>query len=169
MAGAVRRIKCTCSLSAASCLAIRRIFLLAGICSLAAVITRKFRLCLSILLAIAIYWTVSDALLWSYPTIRTAARWLLWSRDYKSSVLAQPDPVNGELKHIEWDGWGFPGAGDTAVDLVFDPSDSLASAAQNHRSGKFSGIPCEVPSVRRLESHWYTVLFYTDQFWERCN
>ena len=29
-----------------------------------------------------------------------------WSHRYKVEVLAQPAPANGELKHIEWDGWG---------------------------------------------------------------
>jgi hypothetical protein len=52
--------------------------------------------------------------------------------------------------------------------LVFDPGDSLSAAAASHQPGKFNGIPCEVYRVRRLESHWYTVLFYTDEDW-RCN
>lgn len=105
---------------------------------------------------------------WLSEYVRTTARWLLWSGDYKSTVLVQPAAMNGELKHIEWDGWGFPGAGDTTVYLVFDPRDALASAARDHQPGRFIGIPCEVPDVRRLESHWYTVLFYTDQSWEQC-
>jgi len=55
------------------------------------------------------------------------------------------------------------------VFLVFDPTDSLSAAAKSHSPGKFKGIPCEVPLVRRLESHWYTVRFYTDEYWGRRN
>ncbi|MGC2528472.1 MAG: hypothetical protein WA639_12040, partial [Candidatus Acidiferrum sp.] len=95
----------------------------------------------------------------------SAVRWLFFSHGYKSEVLAQ-SPKNGELKHIEWDGWGWAGQ-DTTVYLVFDPTDSLSAAAKGNHPGKFDGIPCEVPVVHRLESYWYTVQFYTDEFWGR--
>jgi hypothetical protein len=98
--------------------------------------------------------------------IRTNTRWFLWSKRYRAQVLAT-DAVNGELKHIEWDGWGFAGE-DTTVYLVFDTSDSLLTGAENRSPGKFAGIPCKVPSVHRLEAHWYTVLFYTDTNWQHC-
>jgi hypothetical protein len=100
--------------------------------------------------------------------LRTTGRWLIQSGRYKAEVLAQPNPVNGELKHAAWDGWGFAGM-DTVVYLVFDPNDSLAAAAKSHSSGKYSGIPCEVHIVRRLERQWYTVLFYTDTDWDHCS
>jgi hypothetical protein len=48
-----------------------------------------------------------------------AAKWFARSHDYKSEVLAQPSSI-GELRHIEWDGWGWAGQ-DTTVYLVFDP------------------------------------------------
>jgi hypothetical protein len=105
----------------------------------------------------------------NYLPVRTVARWLVRSHHYKAEVMVQPNSVNGELKHIEWDGWGFPGAGDTTVYLVFDPTDSLVAAAKTRQTGKFSGIPCEVFSVRRLERGWYTVQFYTDEWWGRRN
>lgn len=111
---------------------------------------------------------VAAALVWNYSAVRTAARWLVWSRSYKSKVLSQPAPPNGELKHTEWDGWGWAGQ-DTTVFLVFDPTDSLSAAATSHQAGKFSGIPCKVFLVRRLESHWYTAQFYTNQYWGRCD
>ncbi len=98
--------------------------------------------------------------------IRTNARWFLWSKRYKAQVFAT-DAANGELKHMEWDGWGFAGS-DTTVYLIFDPSNSLLTEAGSHSSGKFAGIPCEVPLVHRLEDHWYTVLFYTDTDWNHC-
>jgi hypothetical protein len=100
--------------------------------------------------------------------VRSPIKWFLWSRQYKKRVLAQPASPSGDFKHVEWDGWGWGGI-DTSVYLVFDPTDSLAGAARNDQSGKFNSIPCEVPWVRRMESHWYTVMFYTDQDWGDCN
>jgi hypothetical protein len=62
------------------------------------------------------------------------------------------------LKHTEWDGWGWGGQ-DFSVFLVFDPTDSLSGPAENHQSGKLNGIPFEVSDVRRLDSHWYLIIF----------
>ena len=97
-----------------------------------------------------------------------AIRWMLRSQSYKNQVLALPKPADGYLKHVEWDGWGFAGAGDTVVYLVFDPNNSLAPVIHEKVSAKVSGIPCAVPKINRLESQWYTVLFYTDTDWEHC-
>jgi hypothetical protein len=99
--------------------------------------------------------------------LHETARWLASSHEYKSEVLAQPASANGELKHIEWDASGFAGIANNTVYLVFDPADTLSTAAKNHQPGKFNGIPCEVRLIRRLESHWYAVLFYTDEFWRQ--
>jgi hypothetical protein len=121
---------------------------------------------LSVFLAFPVYWAVSWILFLNSESVRFPARWLLGSREYKAQVLAQPDAASGELRHIEWDGWGFAGS-DTAVYLVYDPNDSLVPAA-NHAPGRFIGIPCEVPAVRRLESHWYSVVFYTGTSWDHC-
>jgi hypothetical protein len=121
------------------------------------------------LLALVIFLAVSAALVKNYSAIRDECRWVVWSHEYKAKVLGQRDSATGELKHIEWDGWGFPGAGDTTVYLVFDPTNALSAAARSHRPGKFAGLPCEVPLVRRLESHWYAVRFYTDEWWGRRN
>jgi hypothetical protein len=93
----------------------------------------------------------------------------LWSRQFKAEVLALPAPVNGELRHVEWEATGFAGVANVTVYLVFDPTDSLAAAAKRHSPGKFAGIPCEVFRVLRLESHWYSVLFYTDEAWGQRN
>lgn len=107
-------------------------------------------------------------LIWKYSEIKTDTRWLLSSSRYKSEVLAQPTPENGEFKHLEWDAWGWATI-DTTVYLVFDPTNSLSQAASTHQSGKLAGIPCEVPKVSRLESQWYVITFYTNQEWGRCN
>jgi hypothetical protein len=131
-----------------------------------AAIGRKPNFCLAILSMLAVFWIFSFALFINHYTIRNNMRWLLGSRRYKTEVLTQSAPPNGELKHVEWDGWGFPGAGNTYVYLVFDPSDSLAAAAKKHEPGKFDGIPCKVLRVSRLEDRWYAVLFYTGQAWD---
>jgi hypothetical protein len=99
--------------------------------------------------------------------LHSTGRWLVQSKEYKAEVLAQPRSDNGEFKHLEWDCWGFAGF-ETEEYLVFDPDNSLAIAARSHSPGKYSGIPCEVPEVRRLESQWYTVIFYTNTGWNYC-
>jgi hypothetical protein len=81
--------------------------------------------------------------------------------------LAQAAAAKGDLKHIEWDGWGMFSM-DTTMFLVFDPADSLAAAASSGQPGKFTGIPRKVSQVRRLESHWYTVIAYTGASWGQC-
>lgn len=99
---------------------------------------------------------------------RWQARWFFHSAKYKAEVLAQAPEKNGALRHSEWDGWGWAGQ-DTTVYLVFDPDNSLAQAARVDRPGRYPGIPCEVPSVRRLASGWYTVRFYTNSDWNHCS
>jgi hypothetical protein len=100
--------------------------------------------------------------------ISNTARWGVESRQYKAQVLAQPESTTGLLRHIEWDGWGWAGQ-DTTVYLVFDPTDALSNAASSNRPGKYKGLPCEVFLVRRLENQWYTVQFYTNEWWGRRN
>ena len=119
-------------------------------------------------LVLSAFVLIASVLAWNCPEVRTEARWLFSSSRYKSEVSAQPASASGEFKHIEWDGWGWAGQ-DTTAYLVFDPADSLSLAASSHLSGKFAGIPCGVPNVRRLESQWYVVTFYTNQDWGRCN
>jgi hypothetical protein len=102
------------------------------------------------------------------PIPMQSARWLLKSRSYKRKVLLEPTGLDGKLKHIEWDGWGW-GGNDTTVYLVFDPDNALASAAASGLSGKYPGIPCEIYRVRRFEDHWYTVQFYTGSDWNNCS
>lgn len=134
-----------------------------NICVLiAAALSRDIRLAL----AVATFYAISAvAFIYSFQ-IRTFARWTLLSGHYRHEVLAEPAPANGDLKHIEWDGWGFAGM-DSTVFLVFDPTNSLAEAAQNEQYGKFKGIPCEVNWVRRMDSHWYLV--FSDVYsWESC-
>jgi hypothetical protein len=136
--------------------------------ALVVLLRKKRLLSLSVMSMFAVYCAVSWASVKNFNEIRVTARWLISSRTYKAQLLAQPDSANGDLRHIEWDGWGFPGAGNTVMYLVFDPNDSLATAAKDHSAGKFGSIPCAVSRVRRLESHWYSVLFYTETDWNHC-
>ena len=114
---------------------------------------------LLVLVGFTCAWTLS-------PSVRTIFKWSLCSSLYKKQVLDQPPTADGYLKHIEWDGWGFPGAGNTVVYLVFDPSDQLSSATANGKDRKFLGLPCEVSRVSKLDKNWYTVRFYTDTQWK---
>src|SRR5665213_3424679 len=123
---------------------------------------------LAALLMIAVFCGATRLLFRASDDVRTTARWLIHSKAYKTEVFAVPNSKNGEFKHVEWDGWGFPGAGDTVAYLVFDPKDSLAAAAKSRSYGKFNGIPCEIFNVRRLENDWYAVYFYTDTDWDHC-
>src|SRR5271156_3477332 len=86
---------------------------------------------LAILSMLIVYCAVSWSLFRNSFELRTIARWLFWSKDYKARVLAEPDSADGLLGHIEWDGWGFAGA-DTVAYLVFDPNDSLSTVASSH-------------------------------------
>src|SRR5664280_3012128 len=100
--------------------------------------------CLSILLTIIAFLVVSWALLVNENALRPALRWMLFSQRYKSELLAQPASANGELKHLQRDVWGWGPIGPTIVYLVFDPNDSLSTAAKSRRAGQFGGMPCEV-------------------------
>jgi hypothetical protein len=131
-------------------------------------IRKRGRKRLSILAIVAIYWAVSAALIGNYSAVRDSARWFVWSHDFKPKVLTQPASANRGFRHVEWDGWGWAGM-DTTVYLVFDPSDSLSAAAKSPKPGRYNGIPCEVFRVRRLQSNWYAVQFYTDEHWDARN
>jgi hypothetical protein len=117
---------------------------------------------------LAAFWIVSVAIGLASNRIREDEQWLVHAQHFKREVVASHVKSAGELKHVEWNGWGFPGAGDTIVYRVFDPEDSLSGAARSHPPIKVSGIPCEVFSARRLEKQWYAVTFYTDGDWEHC-
>jgi hypothetical protein len=135
--------------------------------SVGAAIAKNRRISLAILSMLVIHWAISAILVMNYSTISASAKWLIRSHKYKSEVLAQQASPDGELKHIRWDDWELPGARDTWVYLVFDPTDALSAAARSHKPGKFGGLPREVTLVYRLESHWYVVQFSTDESWGR--
>jgi hypothetical protein len=140
---------------------------IAGICTLIyAAVRKKLRIAL---LVFAI-WALSDFVYFHNFQIRTFTRWTLFSHRYQNQVLAQPEPLDGSLKHMEWDGWGWAGM-DFSVFLVFDPADSLAEFAKAGRFGNVPRLPCDVSEIRQLGPHWYIVMFdgYVDQSsWTNC-
>jgi hypothetical protein len=99
--------------------------------------------------------------------IRDYARWVFEGNHYRALVLSQ-NKAQGQLQHVEWDGWGGPGS-DTTAYLVFDPTDSLAGAVHSHLHGKLLGIPCGVSDVRRFSRQWYEATMYTDTDWDHCD
>jgi hypothetical protein len=124
------------------------------------------RLEIALLLALSLgaAWLVGK----HFTDTRTTARWLLYSKTYKERTLAAASTSDGYLKHSEWDGWGFPGAGNTVEYIVFDPENALSTDANGKVAGQFNGIPCRVAQVIREESHWYVVRFYTGTDWDHC-
>jgi hypothetical protein len=129
---------------------------------------RKRQQSWAVLSMVAVYFAVSLGLFTNSHELHWTARWALDSDRYKAQVLAQPAAATGELKHIVWDKWGYAGIANTVVYLVFDPTDALAQAAKSRSPGKFSGIPCTVYRVRRLERSYYLVRFYADTDWGFC-
>lgn len=125
-------------------------------------IAKKGRQRLAALLVVMTYVFAAMLLKSNYSLARDHVRWLFLSGGYKTQVLAQPR--SAELKHVEWDGWGFAGS-DTTVFLVFDPRDSLAGAVEASSPIRSPALPCEVARIRRLDRQWYAVLFYTDTYW----
>jgi hypothetical protein len=99
--------------------------------------------------------------------MHSETRWLAGSEKFKAELFAEPPASPGQLRHVDWGGWGMAGQ-DTESYLIFDPQDSLALAARHKESGKVPGIPCGVSYVRRLEDHWYYAVFYTNTLWEYC-
>lgn len=141
------------------------VFLTFLVLVVSAAIRKMRRRCLSLIVTLLLFVAVSGAVLMKQDAIRDHIRWLLSSRTFKAKVLAQSVPVNGELRHMEWEATGFAGVANNAAYLVFDPADSLSAL---HAQGEFQGIPCKVSRVRRLENYWYSVWFYTDEVWDDC-
>jgi hypothetical protein len=124
---------------------------------------------LAIASMLPIYCALSWVLFRNSLDIRSQLRWIFQSRDYKTKLLAQSNPSTGELRHVEWDGWGWASS-DTTVYLVYDPNNTLENDPRYHTGGgKFNGIPCPVWGIHRLEPHWYTVVSLTDSTWSECD
>jgi hypothetical protein len=103
----------------------------------------------------------------STEQLQLRARWLFHSSTYKSRLMNLPQFHKDELRHLEWEDWGWIGSHTTGY-LVFDPSDTLSATAKNEHSHTRIGLPCEVARIQRLERQWYEVVFYTDTDWDSC-
>ena len=129
-----------------------------------AAVRRKKTEFLSLLLAFGAFLGVSGELVRNEDAVRDHVRWLLWSRTLKAQVLAQQDPPNGDLKHMEWESKGWANISYTTAYLIYDPADSLST---QNSSDDLKGLVCRVPLIR-LEKRWYSVRFYSDQTWSDC-
>lgn len=69
---------------------------------------------LSVFLMLPVFWIVTWVLFRNSFEVRSAGRWAFAANQYKAKVLAQPNSRNGDLRHIEWDGWGFAGEDNVA-------------------------------------------------------
>jgi lysylphosphatidylglycerol synthetase-like protein (DUF2156 family) len=130
-----------------------------------AAIRKRLRQIMLLLLATVAFVAMAAVFDKGGDSLRSYLRWLLWSRRFKAEVLAQPAPSNGELRHMVWEETGFAGVANVTSYIAFDPSDALSNA---HLPGKVAGIPCTVLRAFRLERHWYSVWFYTDETWSEC-
>ena len=140
-----------------------------GVLIVAAVSRPDRRHALRMLVWLVILWGIPLSLYryeWSHPlVVSEKARWLARSEKYKRDFQVESTAANGELRHADWEMEG-PAFAAIYTYLVFDPSNSLASAAESHQPGKYSGVPCNVDEVRRLESSWYVAISRTP--WNEC-
>jgi hypothetical protein len=141
------------------------IALISGLSLLAMTVGQMRRRRFAALLALAANSLGFLVLLTHFWLVRDHVRWLVLSRGYAARVLDQPAPADPGFRHVEWDGWGFAGQ-DTTVYLVFDPHNSLAAKMNARAPIEAGGLPCAVAGIRRLQSHWYAVLFYTNMLWK---
>jgi hypothetical protein len=119
----------------------------------------------------AAFLAVTAVIVLNQAHVRPRLHWLVWSQLYKSEVLASTARPDGEFKHVEWDGdgWGSGATGDWMSYVVFDPSDSLSEATKKNVPAQYSGIPCTVIRIRRLEKHWYSVVLDMNEFWDKMH
>ena len=117
---------------------------------------------------LAVFIAASWLLITSNTTgLRERMRWIVYGTQAKSAVLALPNPPRGQLRHAEWDAWGFAGM-DTSIYLVFDPANALQAASTHPAPIIAPALPCAVSSIEQLEPSWYSVQFYTSKHWENC-
>ena len=133
---------------------------------------RRFRtVTLVLLLSACVLFSIFEVTtVWEFDYFgwHSRARWFVDANEYKSKVMREPLERDCSLRHVEWEGWGWPGVGDTVTYLVFDPNDWLKDASTTGQSGQYQGITCSVLRVRQLEKNWYTVRFHTGHDWTHC-
>jgi len=60
---------------------------------------------IAVLSMVAVFGGASWLLFRVSDDVRTTGRWLIQSGRYKTEIRVQTNSTNGELKHVEWDGW----------------------------------------------------------------
>ncbi len=141
------------------------LFVLTVVCAIGAVVRRlrfKHWIDLKWILAAVVFLSVSMAMFHWTEHLRPWARWLVASGRYTNLVLKQdPDPQTG-LRSVEWDAWGWARM-DTSVELVYDPSDSLAREMRYNPKGRFATLADKAAFAQRLGRGWYSVTLYTGE------
>jgi hypothetical protein len=157
-----------------------RLFLVLGICPIAALVCvtlmamkikqrkARFRQCLSVISLFAFLVTSLGWFLYG-DLVRPHLRWFLWSRDFKQEVMSQPVKNNGEFRHVEWDSWGWVFTGGWDEYIVLDSNDTLSKSVKSNSDFSNPGVPCLIEQARRLEDHWYSVTLQMNREWDRCN
>jgi hypothetical protein len=99
--------------------------------------------------------------------LRVHGRWLVLAASSKKQVLAQPPPATGQLRHLDWDGWGMF-AQDTEVYLVNDPANATLEIEKTKDGLMAKSVPCHFWRAYRLEPHWYALVYFTSTGWDDC-
>ncbi len=120
----------------------------------------------SLFVVAGLYFAISFVCFQARLFLRYHVRWITNREPYRSEVLAEPRGKNG-LQHVVWDEWSGFGAPPTVTYLVYDPDGTL-SRAQLKDGGAAPGVPCDVWTVHRLGSQWYSMTYFTGTFWEAC-
>jgi len=115
--------------------------------------------------AIAVFWAVTIPMFLWTEDMRPWARWLVASHRYEAEVMQQIPGSRTGLRHIEWDGWGWAGM-DTSVELVYDPTDSLAHQLRQDPKGRYADLANITAKIQRLGRGWYSVTLFTSEVWD---
>lgn len=124
-----------------------------------------------VVMVFATFLAVTAVVVLNQSHVRARLHWLVWSQRYKSEVLASTARPDGSLStsNGNGDGWGSGATGDWMSYVVFDPSDSLSEATKKNVPAQYRGIPCTVIRIRRLETHWYSVVLDMNEFWDKIH
>jgi hypothetical protein len=119
------------------------------------------------LILVTAYVSASAGLFCCWNAVRDNGRWSILVPGFKADLAEHAMRTSGSLRHYELDSWGFPGAGDTYVYAVYDPSDSLV-ATDVKGAAFIPQLRCDVVSIKRKERSWFAVMFYTMTTWDEC-
>ncbi len=55
---------------------------------------------------------------------------------------------------------------DTSVQLVYDPTDSLARELRLNPKGRFAEVALRTANAQRLGKNWYSLTLFTNETWD---